>query len=363
MSLTIDVSTARMVANHRKWGLSVSYSGRRTVSHNLANVSTFYKSPFVTLIPFVITTVLITQPFITGFNKPSDHGQIRDGETQTRASHRISHDPKDYLALGVSNCGVFTSVEQLPSLSREISWKDQSFEDLDQERKLTCVEIDHRGVRTTSFLLDLALNLEKHEDDEDLGRVSLSNNKPLNIYPADDHHTPRLHISRSRFDFIPFSISDSSHSQATTSSPPPTLSQPHLRRPLHYRRHNIYCGGCSCFILYQVLIDFGLSFVSTLPEDKGVDLYVLERALLSMHSSCGNVMDKILAGYRKSTKQWSSTFNKLGQAIQKKIVEIRLPLYRTKRATSHYKQISMHLFNCFTYFLLRYNIMLDRTSF
>ncbi|GFP92325.1 ekc/keops complex subunit bud32 [Phtheirospermum japonicum] len=38
-----------------------------------------------------------------------------------------------------------------------------------------------------------------------------------------------------------------------------------------------------------VLIDFGLSFTSTLPEDKAVDLYVLERALLSMHSSCGNV--------------------------------------------------------------------------
>ncbi|XP_056693573.1 uncharacterized protein [Spinacia oleracea] len=38
-----------------------------------------------------------------------------------------------------------------------------------------------------------------------------------------------------------------------------------------------------------VLIDFGLSFTSTLPEDKAVDLYVLERALISMHSSCGNV--------------------------------------------------------------------------
>nr|GMD93610.1 EKC/KEOPS complex subunit bud32-like [Ipomoea batatas] len=41
-----------------------------------------------------------------------------------------------------------------------------------------------------------------------------------------------------------------------------------------------------------VLIDFGLSFTSTLPEDKAVDLYVLERALLSMHSSCGNVYAK-----------------------------------------------------------------------
>ncbi|RWW82341.1 hypothetical protein BHE74_00009201 [Ensete ventricosum] len=42
-----------------------------------------------------------------------------------------------------------------------------------------------------------------------------------------------------------------------------------------------------------VLIDFGLSFTSTLPEDKAVDLYVLERALLSMHSSCGNVVSKL----------------------------------------------------------------------
>ncbi|XP_057950315.1 uncharacterized protein LOC131145194 isoform X2 [Malania oleifera] len=66
-----------------------------------------------------------------------------------------------------------------------------------------------------------------------------------------------------------------------------------------------------------VLIDFGLSFTSTLPEDKAVDLYVLERALLSMHSSCGNVMDRIVAGYRKSSKQWSSTLNKLAQVRQR----------------------------------------------
>ncbi|GAV78381.1 Pkinase domain-containing protein [Cephalotus follicularis] len=66
-----------------------------------------------------------------------------------------------------------------------------------------------------------------------------------------------------------------------------------------------------------VLIDFGLSFTSTLPEDKAVDLYVLERALVSMHSSCGNVMDRILAAYRKSSKQWSSTLNKLAQVRQR----------------------------------------------
>lgn len=54
-----------------------------------------------------------------------------------------------------------------------------------------------------------------------------------------------------------------------------------LTRLLHY------------IFISQVLIDFGLSFTSTLPEDKAVDLYVLERALLSMHSSCGNVVSKL----------------------------------------------------------------------
>ncbi|CAM8979414.1 unnamed protein product [Rhodiola kirilowii] len=66
-----------------------------------------------------------------------------------------------------------------------------------------------------------------------------------------------------------------------------------------------------------VLIDFGLSYTSTLPEDKAVDLYVLERALLSMHSSCGNVIEHILSAYRKSSKQWSSTMNKLAEVRQR----------------------------------------------
>ncbi|KAL5225372.1 hypothetical protein ABZP36_012011 [Zizania latifolia] len=66
-----------------------------------------------------------------------------------------------------------------------------------------------------------------------------------------------------------------------------------------------------------VLIDFGLSFTSTIPEDKAVDLYVLERALISMHSSCGDVMEKILAAYRKASKQWCSTTNKLAQVRQR----------------------------------------------
>lgn len=34
----------------------------------------------------------------------------------------------------------------------------------------------------------------------------------------------------------------------------------------------------------QVMIDFGLSYNSTIAEDKAVDLYVLERAFLSTHA-------------------------------------------------------------------------------
>jgi len=48
---------------------------------------------------------------------------------------------------------------------------------------------------------------------------------------------------------------------------------------------------------WQVLIDFGLSFTSTIPEDKAVDLYVLERALISMHSSCGDVVRRLRSSY------------------------------------------------------------------
>ena len=48
-----------------------------------------------------------------------------------------------------------------------------------------------------------------------------------------------------------------------------------------------------------VFIDFGLSFVSPQLEDKAVDLYVLERALLSTHSlQAIKLFDDILHGYK-----------------------------------------------------------------
>ncbi|KAK9829315.1 hypothetical protein WJX72_005157 [[Myrmecia] bisecta] len=62
-----------------------------------------------------------------------------------------------------------------------------------------------------------------------------------------------------------------------------------------------------------VLIDFGLSYNSSVPEDKGVDLYVLERAFTSAHSTQGNLMDMVLESYRHHSSQWSATFNKFAE--------------------------------------------------
>jgi TP53 regulating kinase-like protein len=47
-----------------------------------------------------------------------------------------------------------------------------------------------------------------------------------------------------------------------------------------------------------IMIDFGLSSYSTSVEDKGVDLYVLERALLSTHSDLPDLFEKILESYK-----------------------------------------------------------------
>lgn len=49
---------------------------------------------------------------------------------------------------------------------------------------------------------------------------------------------------------------------------------------------------------YQlIMIDFGLSQYQASAEAKGVDLYVLERALLSTHSTIPTLFEKILAAY------------------------------------------------------------------
>ena len=64
------------------------------------------------------------------------------------------------------------------------------------------------------------------------------------------------------------------------------------------------------------LIDFGLSYQSALVEDKGVDLYVLERAFLSAHPNLADMFADILKGYTQQTRD--------GKAILKKLEEVRM---------------------------------------
>ena len=64
-----------------------------------------------------------------------------------------------------------------------------------------------------------------------------------------------------------------------------------------------------------VLIDFGLSSISSLAEDKGVDLYVLERAFLSTHPNTETAFQVVLDTYK--------TFKGSTEAL-KKLDEVRL---------------------------------------
>jgi TP53 regulating kinase-like protein len=65
-----------------------------------------------------------------------------------------------------------------------------------------------------------------------------------------------------------------------------------------------------------VLIDFGLSHVESSVEDKAVDLYVLERALISTHANIDQLFTAILSAYIKENKKES-------QEVLKKLNEVR----------------------------------------
>lgn len=64
---------------------------------------------------------------------------------------------------------------------------------------------------------------------------------------------------------------------------------------------------------HLVLIDFGLSFISTLAEDKGVDLYVLERAFLSSHPNTEDLFQVVLESYQKNADKADEVLKKLDE--------------------------------------------------
>lgn len=74
------------------------------------------------------------------------------------------------------------------------------------------------------------------------------------------------------------------------------------------------------------LIDFGLSTYSNLPEDKAVDLYVMERAVLSTHSDYADQYNLwLLQGYEELHQSYASKGGrkKLQETI-KKLEDVRL---------------------------------------
>jgi len=65
--------------------------------------------------------------------------------------------------------------------------------------------------------------------------------------------------------------------------------------------------------LSLVMIDFGLSYVSTLSEDKAVDLYVLERAFIATHPTSEQLFQNILKAYGSASKRSNEVLKKLDQ--------------------------------------------------
>ncbi|KAK8787454.1 hypothetical protein V5799_022771 [Amblyomma americanum] len=66
------------------------------------------------------------------------------------------------------------------------------------------------------------------------------------------------------------------------------------------------------------VIDFGLSFISETAEDKGVDLYVLERAFLSAHPGIESFFQRFLNSYSKNYSQKAANIlKKFGEVKQR----------------------------------------------
>lgn len=62
-----------------------------------------------------------------------------------------------------------------------------------------------------------------------------------------------------------------------------------------------------------VLIDFGLGAMQAIIEDKAVDIYVLERAMLSTHPGCEKLISAVLQAYRFACRQGTVVLLKLEQ--------------------------------------------------
>ncbi|KAH8424341.1 serine/threonine protein kinase BUD32 [Aspergillus melleus] len=69
--------------------------------------------------------------------------------------------------------------------------------------------------------------------------------------------------------------------------------------------------GYPCMDGEVVIIDFGLASQSVQPEDRAVDLYVLERAFASTHPRTEPFFEEVLVGYAESYKGAGATLKRL----------------------------------------------------
>ncbi|CAI5744552.1 unnamed protein product [Peronospora destructor] len=61
------------------------------------------------------------------------------------------------------------------------------------------------------------------------------------------------------------------------------------------------------------MIDFGLANSQPLPEDKAVDLYVMERAFANTHVNSELLVEEVLRAYRATSRRSDAIFQKLSQ--------------------------------------------------
>jgi len=93
-----------------------------------------------------------------------------------------------------------------------------------------------------------------------------------------------------------------------------TTSNMMLRHPLAFKRPK-GSGPGPQLATELILIDFGLSYLSSLVEDKAVDLYVLERAFSSTHPDSQQLFASVLAAYRAELgeENWARIGGKLDE--------------------------------------------------
>lgn len=72
-----------------------------------------------------------------------------------------------------------------------------------------------------------------------------------------------------------------------------------------------------------VVIDFGLSYTSTVVEDKAVDLYVLERAFLSTHAHSQALFDLIIRAYKVGKNKEGAAANDMPGKVLQRLIDVR----------------------------------------